>query len=46
MNGLNRLYLSHREQFLIGSGHDSVSLPELTYGVSQGSILGLVLCLL
>ena len=46
MNGLNRLYLTHREQVLIVSGHDSVSLPPLTYGVPQGSILGLVLCLL
>lgn len=46
INGLNQLYLSHREQFLIVSGHDSVSLPALTYGVPQGSILRLVLCLL
>lgn len=46
MNGLNQMYLSHREQFLIVSGHDSVSPPALTYGIPQGSILGLVLCLL
>ena len=46
MNGLNQLYLYHREQFLIVSGYDSASLPALTYGVPQGSILGLVLCLL
>lgn len=29
-------YLSHREQFVIVSGHDSISLP-LTCGVPQGS---------
>ena len=32
-------YLSHREQFVIVSGHDSISLP-LTCGVPQGSIRG------
>ena len=45
MNGLNQSYLSHREQFMIVSGHDSVSLP-LTCGVPQGSILGPLLTLL
>ena len=38
-------YLSHREQFVIVSGHDSISLP-LTCGVQQGSILGPLLSLL
>ena len=38
-------YLSHREQFVIVSGHDSISLP-LTCGVQQGSILGALLFLL
>ena len=31
-------HLSYREQFVIVSGHDSISLA-LTYGVPQGSIL-------
>ena len=42
MNGLN---LTHREQFVIISGHDSISLP-LTCSVPQGSILGPLLFLL
>ena len=42
---LFKSYLSHREQFVIVSGHDSIFLP-LTFGVPQGSILGPLLFLL
>ena len=42
MNGSSRIY---REQFVILSGHDSISLP-LIFGVPQGSILGALLFLL
>ena len=38
-------YLSHREQFVFVSGHDSISLP-LTCSVPQVSILGPLLFLL
>ena len=42
---LVKSYSSHREQFVIVSGHDSISL-QLTCGVPQGSVLGLLLFLL
>ena len=42
---LVKSYSSHREQFVIVSGHDSISLP-LTCGVPQGFIFGPLLFLL
>ena len=42
MNALSRIY---REQFVIVTGHDSISL-QLICGVPQGSILGTLLFLL
>ena len=42
INGLSR---SYREQFVIVSGHDSISLP-IIFGVPQESILGTLLFLL
>ena len=42
---LFKSYSSYKEQFVIVSGHDSISLP-LTCGVPQGTILGPLLFLL